>query len=304
MRRDDHDLRRRRDLLDLARRLDPRHPALEHDVHQDHVGEVLGGQLDRRLRIVDGRGDHLQSVVEPDDRRQGVREDLVVIADQQRRHRAPTSPLHRKPNGEHRTPGRAVGDRSVAPVCPGDRAAEVQAQSGPRAVLVARRSPGGEPVEDDLPLRRRDPRSSVAHLDRGLVSVAPEAPPRSARREARTSRRCPTAGAVRTRAGSRRSRPAPRPRRRARPGAGPGPFRRPFPGRTRRRRADAGPSGSSPRRASGRPRSVRPSARAARTRGGSARGTRGARRRSARRSGSGWWRRGRGSSTRARGSRG
>ena len=85
VRRHHDDLGRGGALLDPARGLDARHlRALEHDVHQHHVGQLLGCEDDAFLGRVDRRADEAQRRVDADDHRQRVGQNLVVVADQQR----------------------------------------------------------------------------------------------------------------------------------------------------------------------------------------------------------------------------
>ena len=166
VRRHDHDLRGRRDLLDPAGGLDPRHPALEDDVHQHDVGQVLGGELDRRLGIVDGRRHELEIVVESDDGRERVRQDLVVVADQERGHGTPAI----QPSTGSRTmsivPPAGPSAIEASPPCSrAIGAADEESEPGSRAILVAGRAPVGEALEDGLALVRRDPRAAIDDLD-------------------------------------------------------------------------------------------------------------------------------------------
>jgi hypothetical protein len=84
VRRHDHDLRRRRRLLDSPGRLDPVDASLEDDVHEHDVGVVLAADLDGLLGGVDRRGDEPKLRVALHDHRERVRQDLVVVADDQR----------------------------------------------------------------------------------------------------------------------------------------------------------------------------------------------------------------------------
>ncbi len=139
---------------------------------------MLAADLDRGLGVVHGVGDHLEVLVEADDRGERVGEDLVVVADQQRdRGRAhPRASPSSAAAGCGASYLRSVqlSTESVPGVRrpgPGDE----QAEAGTSHLLVARGAPVRERREHLLSLVLRDAGPSVGHLE---IASSPSTPER------------------------------------------------------------------------------------------------------------------------------